>query len=237
MIWMLRSKTSRHAARAEVVAIAATLREQLIVVRDVTATLDPDEPEWDRARERAKVTHEQFFSAVRHLPRFERRLAAQWEFAAAMTFWYITGDRSFAPVEKRAAALLATLPDGVDRSSAREVIDATTHHAEMGNRGRSSRRGDDNDWAPTVVNQKGLRERIANDRNLLMLQGTLGPDTATLRQAHRHFLPWLEDMTSYLAEHRSQVELETVADQWRIEREKYVYDDHQSANVVIDTAR
>lgn len=68
MIWMLRSKASRRTARIDVAAAAAMLREQLIVVRDVTEALGAGVPEWDGARARAEVTHEQFVSAVSRLP-------------------------------------------------------------------------------------------------------------------------------------------------------------------------
>lgn len=233
MIWMFRSKASRRAARIDVVTAAAMLREQLIVVRDVTEALGPGAPEWEGARARAEVTHEQFLSAVSRLPRLECKLAAQWEYAASMTYWYITGDRAFALVEERAAALLATLPDGLDRPAAREVIDAVMHQAEIGVRDRSSRGTDDRDEAPTMVNQKELRDRIANDRTQLKFQELLGPETATLRQAHRHFLPWIEDTLNYLAEPRPVPELEAVAEQWRNERVKYLHDNPQNANVTI----
>lgn len=233
MIWMFRFKASRHTARIDVVTAAAMLREQLIVVRDVTEALGAGVPEWEGARARAEVTHEQFVSAVSRLPRLERKLAARWEYAASMTYWYITGDRAFALVEERAAALLATLPDGLDRPAAREVIDAVMHQAEIGVRGRSSRRTDVTDEAPTMLNQKELRVRIASDRIQLKLQELLGPDTATLRQAHRHFLPWIEEALNYLAEPRSRTELEAVAEQWQNERVKYLHDNPENANITI----
>lgn len=236
MIWMLRSETSRRAVRIDVTDAAATLREQLTVVRAVTEALGPDVPEWDGARARAKVTHKQFFSAVKHLPSLERKLAAQWEHAASMTYWYISGDRSYAPLEKRAAALLTTLPDGLDRAAAREVIDAITHHTEIAVRGLSPHRTDDNDTAPTMVDRNGLRDRIANDRTRLRFQEMFGPQTATHRQAHRHYFPWIEETLIYLSEPRTHTELEAVAEQWRHERDKYVHDNPQNANITIGGA-
>lgn len=140
---------------------------------------------------------------------------------------------AFALVEERAAALLVTLPDGLDRPAAREVIDAVMHQAEIGVRGRFSRRTDVTDEAPTMVNQKELRDRIAKDRTQVKLQELLGPETATLRQAHRHFLPWIEEALNYLAEPRSVTELEAVAEQWRSERVKYLHDNPKSANIII----
>ncbi|WP_214514931.1 hypothetical protein [Rhodococcus sp. WY5] len=235
MIWMFRSEASRHAARIEVAETAETLREQLSVVRDVTEALGPDVPEWDGARTRAKVTYEKFFTAVGHLPRAERKLAVQWEHAASMTYWYVTGDRSFAPLEERAAGLLATLPEGLDRSAAREMVDAIIHHTELALRSLSPRRTDDNDETPTVVNQKGLRDRIADDRARLTFQGTFGTETVALRQAHRHYFPWITETLTYLSEPRSRTELEAVAEQWRNERVKYVYDNPQNANITIAT--
>lgn len=233
MIWMFRSETSRHAARIDVAAAAATLREQLTVVRDVTEALGPDVPEWDGARARAKETYEQFFSTVRELPRLERKLAAQWEYAASMTYWYIRGDRSFAPLEERAAALLSTLPDGVDIVAAQEVIDAIIHRSEVAVRGPSQRRTGGNATDPTVIDQKGLRGRIADDRTRLKFQELLGPQTATLRQAHRYFFPWIEETLTYLSEPRTHTELEGIAEQWRSERDKYIDGNPENANIII----
>lgn len=233
MIWMLRSKPNRQALRVDVAATAATLREQLAVVRDITEAFGPHGPESEDARERAKSTHEHFLSAASRLPSVERQLAAQWEHAASMTYWYITGDRGFAPLEEQAADLLATLPDGLDHAAAREVVDAIIHRGEIAVRGLSERRTDNQDTAPTVVDQKGLLDLIADDRARLTLQEVFGPETATFRQARRHFLLWIEETLTHLSEPRTHTELEVVAEQWRSERAKYIDGNPEQANITI----
>ncbi|KPH20730.1 MULTISPECIES: hypothetical protein [Rhodococcus] len=233
MIWMLRSKPSRYALRVDVAATSATLREQLIDVRDVTAAIDPEDPRWSAVRMRAKETRTHFFSAALRLPRVERQLAFQWEHAAAMTYWYITGDRGFGPLEEQAAKLLAALPDGLDVTAAEETVDAIGHRSEMAIRrtpkvGRS-RKG----RSPTVVDQKGLRDRIANDRAGLAFQDIFAPQTATSRQAHRHYFPWIAGTLDYLSKPRSRFELEAVLAQWRNEREKYIDTNREATDIVI----
>ncbi len=108
-------------------------------------------------------------------------------------------------------------------------------HTELSLRSLSPRRTDDNDEASTVVNQKGLRDRIEDDRARLTFQGTFGTETVDLRQAHRHYFPWITETLTQLSKPRSRTELKAVAEQWRNERVKYVYDNPQNANITIAT--
>ncbi|WP_347871360.1 hypothetical protein [Rhodococcus sp. (in: high G+C Gram-positive bacteria)] len=130
MIRMPRAKARRQALRYEVAATAATLREQLIAVRTITESGEGHGPRVDAARMRAKPTRDLFRYAAMRLPHLERQLTCRWEHAAAMTFWYNSGDRSFAPEERRAGALLATLPHGLDIRAAQETIDAISNRTE-----------------------------------------------------------------------------------------------------------
>lgn len=80
-------------------------------------------PRGGAARDTARATTSQLFTAIRRLPLIERRLVDRWYFATGNTFWYMSGDRGYAPLEARAAELIATLPDGLDVSAAVEVAD------------------------------------------------------------------------------------------------------------------
>ncbi|MDV6271797.1 hypothetical protein [Rhodococcus globerulus] len=220
---MLRSKAGRYALRGEVAAAAATLREQLIAVRTLTESGELQGPRLDAARMRAKPTRDYLLGAAMRLPKVERQLAYHWEHAAAMTFWYSSGDRGFAPAEKQAAALLATLPDGVDSRAAQESIDAISNRAEQSvlnsaPRGRTTALC----IAPVVVDQKGLRDQIADDHTRLKYQDVAVPNTATMLRAHQEYFPWIAHTLTHLSEPRTHAELEDIAQQWRSERGKYI---------------
>ncbi|MCD2108146.1 hypothetical protein O4214_25115 [Rhodococcus erythropolis] len=224
MIWMPCSKARRQALRHEVAATAATLREQLILVRTITESGESHGPRSDAARMRAKPTRDHFRYAAIRLPHIERQLACHWEHAAAMTFWYNSGDRGFAPEERRAGALLATLPYGLDTHAAQESIDAISNRAEAPLRHQATPHTTTTavHGALAVVDQKGLRDRIADDHTRLKYQDVEVRDTATMLRAHHHYFPWIAHTLTYLSEPRSHAELEHIARQWRSERANYL---------------
>ncbi|MDV6276537.1 hypothetical protein R3Q06_23845 [Rhodococcus erythropolis] len=233
MIWMLRSKAGRCALRGDIAAAADTLREQLIVVRTITESGELHGPRLDAARMRAKPTRDYLLAAAIRLPKVERELTYHWEHAAAMTFWYSSGDRGFAPAEKQAAALLATLPDGVDSGAAQESIDAFSNRTEQSVlssalRGRTTALF----AAPVVIDQNGLRDRIVDDHTRLKYQDVAVPDTASMLRAHREYFPWMAHALRRLSEPRTQAELEDIAQQWCSERGKYI---GNTPDIVIDT--
>lgn len=222
-MWMPRAKARRQALRYEVAATAATLREQLILVRTITESGEGHGPRSDAARMRAKPTRDHFRYAAIRLPHLERQLAYHWEHAAAMTFWYNSGDRSFAPEERRAAALLATLPYGLGTHAAQESITDISNrteallHPAAPHTTTTTVHG-----TLAVVDQKDLRDRIADDHTRLKYQDVAVRDTATMLRAHHHYFPWITHTLTYLSEPRSHTELEHITRQWRSERANYL---------------
>lgn len=82
MIWMLRSKPSCYVLRVDVAATSATLREQLIDVRDVTAGHRTRRiHDGSAVRMRAKETRTDFFGRATFSPR-GTTAGLQWEHAA-----------------------------------------------------------------------------------------------------------------------------------------------------------
>ncbi|WP_347875790.1 hypothetical protein [Rhodococcus sp. (in: high G+C Gram-positive bacteria)] len=219
---MPRAKARRQALRHEVAATAATLREQLTLVRTITESGEPHGPRIDAARMRAKPTRDLFRYAAIRLPHLERQLACHWEHAAAMTFWYNSGDRSFAPEERRAGALLATLPHGFDARAAQESIDAINNRTEALLHPALPHTTTPVHGALAVVDQNGLRDRIADDHTRLKYQDVEVRDTATMLRAHHHYFPWIARTLTYLSEPRPRAELEHIARQWRSERANYL---------------
>ncbi len=184
MIWMLRSKPSRYALRVDVAVTVAELRRQLVIVRDVTESGKAGPDTLNAVRLHAKPTRDHFLTAAMRLPRMERELAFRWDHAAAMTYWYLHGDRGFAPLEEQAAALPASLPDGVDTAAAEATIAAIHDRTETPILRVPWRGTTDRDRTPDEVDQQGLRERISNDRTRLKFDEILDPDTANSRRAH-----------------------------------------------------
>ena len=195
----------------------------MITVCTITESGEGHGPRVDAARMRAKPTRDLFRYAAMRLPHLERQLACRWEHAAAMTFWYNSGDRSFAPEERRAGALLATLPHGLDTRAAQETIDAISNRTETPllhptplHTSATTVHG------ALVVDQNGLRDRIADDHTRLKYQDAAVRDTATMLRAHHHYFPWIAHTLTYLSEPRARAELEHIARQWRSERSKYL---------------
>ncbi|MDZ7917364.1 MAG: hypothetical protein U5O16_36985 [Rhodococcus sp. (in: high G+C Gram-positive bacteria)] len=222
MMWMPRAKARRQALRYEAAATAGTLREQLILVRTITESGESHGPRIDAARMRAKPTRDLFRYAAMRLPHLERQLACHWEHAAAMTFWYNSGDRSFAPEERRAGALLATLPHGLDTRAAQDSIDAINNRAEALLHPAPLHTSATAVHGALVVDQKGLRDRIADDHTRLKYLDVEVRDTATMLRAHHHYFPWIARTLTYLSEPRTRAELEHIARQWRSERANYL---------------
>lgn len=233
MIWMLRSKPSRYAVRVDVAVTVAELRRQLVIVRDVTESGKAGPDTLNAVRLHAKPTQDHFLTTAMRLPRMERELAFRWDHAAAMTYWYLHGDRGFAPLEEQAAALLASLPDGVDTAAAEAIIAAIHDRTETPILRVPWRGTTDRDRTPDEVDQQGLQARIFNDRTRVKFDEILDPDSANSRRAARDFVQWLDEALDYLAATRTHEELEAVAGRWRSARNKYIHDNPHYADVVI----
>ncbi|MBT2269046.1 hypothetical protein J7E74_29060 [Rhodococcus erythropolis] len=174
-------------------------------------------------------------AAARALPFLERRLALAWERSLVMSCWYVRGDRhGFELLAERGFALVAMLPQEVDASACREFVDAVDHRIEMGSRvdgvGESAAAAEP---ALVDVDQKALRRRMKDERQLIVLESVIGGHSGRIGQSLRHYVPWLDFACEYLDDPREVEELEMLVARWRIERSKYVVENPDYAHVRI----
>lgn len=231
-LWFLRSRSTKYATRDAIAAAAVVLRQRMYAVRESSST---GGAQWQAARAAAGNYDSQFVSAVRSLPYPERRLVLAWERALVMSCWYAPGDRSgYGPLEDYGFRLVSALPYGVDPSMCREYVDAVDHRSEMGSRiDGEGELGDETSVVVSVVDQKELRRRMKDERELIVRDSAIGSESARIAQSLRHYVPWLDFACEYLQAPRAVDDLNELATRWRIEHSKYVVTSPDYANVRI----
>ncbi|BDB63514.1 hypothetical protein [Rhodococcus sp. RDE2] len=218
--WTLRTPTSRYAIRVRAAATVAQLRTELVAVH--ATGRDVEDPAWESARDTARATTAQLFTATGRLPLIERRLVDKWYFATGHTFWYMTGDRGYAPLEARAAELIAALPDGLDRVAAVEVIEEITHRVEMSARQPATA---PNRWAnrwanrSPVADQAEVAWRMKCDRTTILASQIIGSSATNV--AIRQYIPWLDETLEAMSTPMSTPDVVRLAEQWRERRRPY----------------
>ncbi|TCN51619.1 hypothetical protein EV641_1096 [Rhodococcus sp. SMB37] len=227
--WALRPRSSRYAIRVHVAATVAQLRSELLTVHAVGKNFE--DPAWESARDTARATTAQLFTAIRRPPLIERRLVDRWYFATGHTFWYMSGDRGYAPLEARAAELIATLPDGLDTSAAVEVADEIDHRVEISVRkpSKAPKR-----WAnrSPVAGQAEVAWRMKCDRTTILASQLVGSRATSV--AIRNYIPWLDEALETMSTPMSTPDVARLAEQWRERRRPYTSDPKWADLIITD---
>lgn len=220
----LQSARTETAALVTQARVALAQQQELVRIAEITDS-DDDRLLADAARARCRDQLSAIGNAVGALPKLERRMAAAWDHAAVMTWWYRSSDhQGWAPIEAQVAQVIARLPDGIDTDTALAVIDAASHRCEyeLKHRRKAAEQSPSMPDEPKTITQRQLVRLLRADLTGAGLEGFMS-SSARGREAERHFVPWLSEATAELAHPQSQERLDEIITRWRELRTQFFW--------------